>query len=112
MEQSPALSDYAVLISKVFEGIERGETLEKAIDNAIHYCVENGIMRVYLKNDSAEVKRMLSMEWNDEIYREVTLEEGAARATEEIARRMKDKGYSADVVTEMTGISEDEIAKL
>jgi len=49
--------------------------LEGAIDYAIYTCIENGIMRVYLENESAEVKRMLSMEWNDEIYRDVLLEE-------------------------------------
>jgi len=69
-------------------------------------------MRIYLKNDSAEVKRMLSMEWNDEIYREVMLEEGATRATEEIARRMKAEGISSEIIARMTGLPEEEIAKL
>ena len=90
--------------------------MEGAIDYAIYTCIENGIMRVYLENESAEVKRMLSMEWNDEVYREVLLEEGrdegAARATEENARGMKEEGIASDIIARVTGLTEEEIARL
>ena len=76
LEQSPALSDYATFVACVKEYLAEGESLDTAIDKAIHYCIENGIMRLYLENDSDEVRRILTTEWNEEVYREVLLEEG------------------------------------
>lgn len=38
--------------------------------------------------------------------------EGAAKAKISIARKMKSKGFTADDILEMTGLSEDEITAL
>jgi len=67
---------------------------------------------------------MISLEWNDDIYREVLLEEGReegieigeargeARAMLDTARRMKLEKESYDKITRYTGLSEEEIVKL
>jgi len=114
--QSTALSDYTVFINCVKDRVGQGDDLEIAIDNAIHYCIENGIMCVYLQTQSAEVKRMISLEWNDDIYREVLLdegrEEGETQAMLKTARRMKHEKEPYDKITRYTGLSEEEIEKL
>jgi len=118
--QSTALSDYAVFINCVKDWVAQGDDLEIAIDNAIHYCIQNGIMCVYLQTQSAEVKRMISLEWDDDIYREVLLEEGREegeargelRAMQETARRMKEYGDPLDKISVITGLSDEEIEKL
>ena len=114
--QSMALSDYAKFVDYVRERIRDGAALEIAIEKAIHYCIENDIMVAYLKEYSDEVRRMLSLEWNDEIYRKVLLEEGREKGREEglleVARSMKVDGDSIEKIIRNTGLSEDAIAGL
>jgi len=116
LSQSTALSDYAVFINSVKERVGLGDDLEVAIDKAIHYCIENGIMCVYLQTQSTEVKRMISLEWDDDIYREVLLEEGReegeTQAMQKTARRMKQEGLSLEIIERVSGLSEVEIEKL
>ena len=120
LSQSTALSDYAVFITYIKDRINQGDDLETAIDNAIHYCIEHGIMQAYLEQCSDEVKRMLTLEWNDEIYREVLLKEGReegaaegkAEAINNTARIMRDAGEPIEKITLYTGCSAEEIAKL
>ena len=66
-------------------------------------------MKAYLEQESAEVKRMLSMEWNEELYRQVLLEEGEARAKQESARLMKQEGEPVEKIVRFTGLSVEEI---
>ena len=78
--------------------------------------MEHGIMSIYLQEQSGEVLQMISMEWDDDIYRAVLLEEGAeigeARALHETARKMKAKGLALDVIKDVTGLSSEEILAL
>ena len=63
---------------------------------------------------------MISLEWDDDIYREVLLEEGREegeargelRAMQETARRMKEYGDPLDKISVITGLSDEEIEKL
>ena len=140
LEQCKALSDYTMFVSLVNDRVENGDALEDAIDKAIHYCLENSIMHMYLERGSAEVKRMLITEWNDDEYREVMREEGreegleqgreegleegreegleqgreegAVRAKQEVARRMKDEGAEISFIAKVTGLSEAEIVEI
>ena len=54
---------------------------------------------------------MLSMEWDDDVYREVLLEEGEDRKNRENARRMKEEGLSVDIISRVTGLSPEEIQR-
>jgi len=122
--QSTALSDYSTFISLINDGVSKGLDLGDAIDDAIHYCIKNDIMRGYLLKSSEEVKRMLSMEWNEDEYREAMkedareegLEEGReeGRAQEKIAtaRLMKAEEIPVDIITRVTGLPPEEIAQI
>jgi len=120
LERCRALSDYSVFIDLIYEEQERGESLEKAIDNTIHYCIGNDIMLVYLQEQSDEVKRMLITEWDEEEYHKVIKEEaledgreeGKSQATHEIGQRMKKEGIPVDVIVRITGLETEEIAGL
>jgi len=125
LERCVALSDYACFVNNVRDRQAEGDSFEVAIDKAIHYCIENGIMKAYLEQESAEVKRMLTMEWNEELYRQVLLEEGEergielgeargielgeARAKQESARLMKREGEPIEKIMRFTGLSVEEI---
>jgi len=132
------LSDYSSFVSLVNDGIATGLALDAALDGAIHYCIQHDIMRVYLQEESAEVKRMLITEWNEDEYREVIrdeareeglaegiaeglaegiaqgiaqgIEQGAVREKTATARRMKEYGDPADKIADITGLSPDEIS--
>ena len=120
LKQSKALSDYARFVSLVYDAAKNGDTLEAAIEKAILYCMENDIMTVYLEKDNGEVLQMLSMEWDDDVYREVIREEaleegmekGADRKNLENARKMKEYGDPVEKIAAITGLPEDEILKL
>ena len=137
---SASLSDYTEFVAYTRKMITEGHDREAAIDKAIHYCIKNGIMKVYLERESAEVKRMLITEWNDDEYREVILEEGIEKGMEkgielgvekgmekgmklgvekgaeqkglEIARKMKQFGIPVDKIAAITDLSADEIQSL
>ena len=49
-------------------------------------------MKEYLEHNSEEVKRMLSTQWDEELFIEVMREEGASIREMEIARNMKAEG--------------------
>jgi len=118
------LSDYSVFISRINDNMAKGFDLEDAIDGAIHYCIEHDIMRVYLQKESAEVRRLLITEWNEDEYREVIreeareegLEEGRAEgvAQEKLAnaRLMKAEGIPVDAIARITGLSPEDVSGL
>ena len=67
---------------------------------------------------------MISLEWDDEIYREVLLEEGREEGREEgvekgreeerieMAKKLKDEGMETAFIVKITGLSEEEISAL
>jgi len=120
LRQSAALSDYSAFVSLVYDSLAAGHSRDEAIENTIHFCLKNGIMREYLKRYGSEVRRMLSMEWDEEVYREVLLEEGREEGREEgasaraleIARNMKAEGLLAETIARITGLSEETIASV
>jgi len=134
------LSEYSIFVSKVREFMEKHNDLLKAIREAVKYCQEHDILKEYLEKHGTEVINMLYYEYNQELEREVIREEAiedgiemgrkqgiaighaeghqqghAQGITEEkltIARNLLVKGSTPDFVSEITGLSLDEIAKL
>ncbi|MCL2231309.1 MAG: hypothetical protein FWC01_09460 [Treponema sp.] len=116
--------------------MEKYNDLLKAIKEAVKYCQEHDILREYLEKHGYEVINMLYYEYNQELEREVIQEEAfedglqegqvkgmvigraeghAQGITEEklaIARNLLTKGSTPDFVSEITGLSLDEIAGL
>ena len=124
LKQSTALLHYATIVSCVEKNLKDGCPLDAAIDKAIHDCIENDIMAEYLTDNNAEVRRMLSFEWDEEVYREVLLEEGREEGIEVgreegreegflvVARNMKADGDPVEKIARNTGLPEDIIKAL
>jgi len=122
------LSEYSLFVSKVREFMEKYNDLLKAIREAVKYCQEHDILKGYLEKHGTEVINMLYYEYNQELEREVIQEEafedGHAQGLEQghaegqieekltIARNLLAKGSTPDFVSEITGLSLEEIAKL
>ena len=123
LEQSTALYDYAKFVSIAYKnltGAKTDEERDEAIKKTIEYCLEHGIMKAYLTGKDSEVRRMLITQWNDEVNREVLLEEGReeglvlgrSEGALEIARNMKAKGSETTFIMEVTGLAEETISAL
>ncbi|MDR2864243.1 MAG: Rpn family recombination-promoting nuclease/putative transposase [Spirochaetaceae bacterium] len=84
-EKCKTLDEYETLVAKArefhaeFEGLEglgSTERLEKALGKAINWCIEHGILKDFLEENSTEVNNMLFTEWNWDDALEVAREEG------------------------------------
>ena len=116
------LGEYKSFVDKVVEFIE--EYGESGYDKAIEYCIGHGILEEYLKDNSKEVRNMLTAEYNYETElkvlrreaREEGREEGIKRGRGEgvciAAQGMKKEGLDVSLIMRITGLSEEEIAKL
>jgi len=69
------LNGYSVFVSKIWECRETME-LEAAMEAAIRHCIENDILRLFLKANSSEVLNMLITEWNLEEAQRAWLAQG------------------------------------
>lgn len=73
------LREYSAFISLVREYKKETNDLGKAISLAIDYCIAHNILKDYLKDRGAEVKNMMTMEYNHDLELQATKEEGMER---------------------------------
>ena len=113
------LAEYSLFMAKVREYKEKYDDLLKAIKEALKYCMEHDILKEYLEKHETEVINMLYTEWNWDTALEVRYEEGFEDGIEQgrreklaIARNLLAKGSTPEFVSEITGLSLEEIARL
>ena len=49
MRKCSRLEEYAIFIHQIRENLKKGMKLKRAVDGAIHYCIDNGVLVEYLK---------------------------------------------------------------
>ena len=67
---------YAQFIARINQNIDAGMLLQHAIDEAIGYCLENGILTDVLIRNRSEVRHMLLTEFNEKKFAKTMWEEG------------------------------------
>ena len=114
---------YSFFMGKIAEYKEK-MTIEEAVEAAVRYCIENDILRKFLKEQGAEITNMLFDEMTiDEIAavrsqeayedgREEGLAEGLTKASFLIARNLMSEGSPPEFVQRITGLSLEQIAQL
>ncbi|MCL2520092.1 MAG: Rpn family recombination-promoting nuclease/putative transposase [Spirochaetaceae bacterium] len=112
VRQSATLYGYSAFIYKVQEYIKEGNSLEKATELAVDYCLSHEILQEFLDKHLEEVKNMLTQEWNLEEAKEVWFEEGLERGLEKTARNMLKIGLSPDIIAKATTLTIEAIEKL
>ena len=124
LKKSVILNGYSILISKIGELLKSKLTLAESLDLAIKYCIENNILKDFLKKHGAEVYNMLYGEYRieDEIaavkreVREDTWEEAweecSNQKNREIVRKSLAKGLAPDIIQEITGLDLETIQRL
>ena len=97
---------------------------ENGFRNAIKECIQNDILREYLQRKSKEVMNMLIAEYDYDVdiavqreeEREIALQEGISEgsylAKLETAKLMKQVHCKLDFITQMTGLSAEEVENL
>jgi hypothetical protein len=114
MRRSKTLSNYANLIAKVRE-YEEIHPLEEAIRLASKYCIDNNILKEYLKQHVSEVINMLTTEFNlDEakkVIREEAMEEGIEKGIKKGIKEGKKEvqNYILNLIEQ--GFSSEQIKK-
>jgi hypothetical protein len=116
LQKSKFLSDYAAFIGRVKENKATGRPLNEAIEEAIRYCIDSGIMKEYLETHSSEVRNMLFTEFNMDAALRIRFEEGREdgieKASESIAVRMLRNGSEPEFASKCTGLSIEKILLL
>ena len=67
MNQCPKLWEYASLVGRINENLEGGMTKEAAVEEAVAYCIDQGILTDFLKENRSGVLGMLRLltEYNE-----------------------------------------------
>jgi len=128
LSKSKTLDSYSILISKIWEYQKEKISLEESLKYAIKYCIENNILRDFLKRHSSEVYNMLFGEWDFEKEKAVAAREaredglsegrteGIAQGRVErdrvIAMNALAKGLTPELVCDITGLDLETIQSL
>jgi len=78
-QRSKSLAGYSTFVAKVRELQSSGNSLKDAIEKTVVYCIDKGILRDYLKQNSSEVVNMMTTEFKLKDAIAVAGKEGEAR---------------------------------
>jgi predicted transposase YdaD len=112
LQKSEKLNGYSAFIAKAREFEKTIPEQKSAITEAVKYCIEHDILKEFLELHSSEVINMLLEEWNTIEYGEVQREEGREEKAEEIAKNALVKGYSIEIIQDLTGLAPETIRSL
>lgn len=93
MEKCRRLQEYAEFIGEIRKNLQKGMILEKALGQAIDYCLEHGILADILRRSQAEVRSMLLEEYDEKAEREYLRKE----AIEEGWKERLEKGIEEGI---------------
>ena len=119
MEQKVRVVCGGIFIGKIRE-YNNELSLEESIKAAIQYCIENNILRQFLKEHGSEVMNMLTDNLTIDEIAAVRYEEGWEDGREEgrveraktIAINLLAKGSTPDFIHEITGLTLETIQRL
>lgn len=83
MEKCKALEEYAEFVTVSKQFVANYDDKEKALNDAIEYCIKNHILELFLKRYRQEVLGMLLEEFDVEKYERSLKEEGREEGREE-----------------------------
>lgn len=88
VEKCIVLEEYVKFVAVSREFAEQSKDRKLALNKAIDYCIDNGILRDFLRKYRAEVLGMLLEEFDEEKFVRTMREEGRWQATIEILQEM------------------------
>ena len=135
LKRSKTLREYSKFISFVNEYLDREMSLEEAVASSVKRAKEEGILVDFLNKYATEVEGMLTgitVEKYGEVMKKEGFEDGRAAGLEqgrsegiaqgeasgraereiEMAKALKAKGVSIDIIAETSGLPKEEIEQL
>jgi len=112
LRKSKTLNGYSLLIDKIREYQKTGLTLAKSIETAIKYCVENNVLKDFLREHNSEVINMLFDNYDFDTYMAVIREGGREEGIEIGTARGREEERKDFVNILKSGKSLDEIIKM
>jgi hypothetical protein len=120
LQRCETLAGYSIFIDKVREINLVTGSLEGAINAAIKYCIERGVLKEAFEKKALEVKRLMLTEWKLEDvmairYKdglEIGREEGREEGLMEVAKKALANGVTIEVIHGITGLDMEIIKSL
>lgn len=131
MERCPLLYEYSFFVAEIRKNVSQSMILREAIEEAVDYCIRNGILADILQGNKAEVTDMCLEEYDAALHiaseKEISFEEGRQeeRKNTERERQRADmlkrkntvlmgklRGESEEVIAENEGIPLDEVKRI
>lgn len=110
LSECPVLEQYMVFVGYVREELEMhpGKDLKKAIDKAIDRCIEEGVLREFLRKRREEVTKVTQLDYTFD--RRLELEREDARAEERVNTEREKKAKEEE--RQRAELAEREVQKL
>ena len=99
-QRCETLRNYSFFINKIRENQKTELTLDKAIEHAIKYCIENDILKKFLGEHGSEVVSMMVHEYTTEDFLEARYEEGQEDNRQYILELIN-QGHSAEEIKQL-----------
>ncbi len=120
LEKCRTLKEYSLFMHKVRNFVDEYNKLDKAIDEAIRECINEGILAEFLRKNRGDVMSFVEL-WLTQEEREAIREEdgynrgrvdGRAEEKLAIAKNLKNDGVSVDTIVKNTGLTPEEVDEL
>lgn len=120
MERCRKLEEYAILVAAIRSWLDKGFTLNTAIDYAVDECIENHILESFLVKHRAEVRTMVlstfDQENHDRILKEyskkVGIEQGMFKSVISITKKNLEKQVSPKDIADFMEEPEETIQRI
>ena len=111
LKQSESLKSYCIFVNRVEKNLREGMILEKAIQEAIDYCINADVMAEYLKTRRKEVVSMLGFEYDENLARKAIADEVREENTIEMVKNFLKAQTPLKYIVAATGWTEEKILK-
>ena len=108
LTKSDTLEQYSHFIQIVEDCKKQEKNLDEAMKKAIDIAIEKGILKEFLIRHSAEVRNMLTLEYNEEVAKRVEREEARAELIKSCLRKIT----SCEAVAEMLDLPLEEVQRV
>ena len=87
-------------------------TLDESVVCAVKYCIENDILKDFLRIHGSEVVALMVHEYTTEDFVKAIVEHAREEEREQVARKMKTSGEPLNKIIDFTGLSTETIQNL
>ena len=112
LRKSATLDGYSFLIAEIKKRLAVGMSQDKAIGEAILFCIEQGKIADFLRKNLERVAKMITFDATIEGREEARIEEARENKTIEIALEMLKEGLSINLISKCLKMSVNQIEAL